>query len=95
MKKPDVFLRNYDGSGGLSVYWAKNAGGSAIEAKTGKGVGFFTPRHELLGVEFDDVEFEHDKQELVFSNGWRVTAEVIKGKVKVTALNKKLGHSAA
>lgn len=81
---PDIFLRNFGGSGGLSIYWAKSTSGDAVDAAKGKGVGFFSPFGELLGVEFDDVENKKDEQKLVFEDGTEVHVRVKDGKVKLT-----------
>ena len=83
MTKPTISFRHFGGSGPLSVYWYPGPYGDSVEAKDGSGVGWFAPNGELLGVEFDDVAFEHDHQALVFASGDRVEVRVARGKVSV------------
>jgi hypothetical protein len=85
MKKPSISFRHFGGSGPLSIYWYPGPYGDAVEAKDGSGVGWFAPNGELLGVEFDNVAFAHDRQVLVFANGERVEVRVARGKPSVQA----------
>ena len=82
-KKAEIFLRNFDGSGALTITWADGPYGDAIEAEEGKGVGFFSPNGDLLCVEFDDVVEKKDRQILKFDR-YRVEADVNNGKVSYT-----------
>ena len=54
-KKGKVFFNPIEGSGCLSISWAPGPMGAATEANNAKGVGFFSPAGDLLGVVFDDV----------------------------------------
>ncbi len=83
-KKPRVSFRHFSGSGPLTVYWHDGPFGDAVEAKAGRGVGWFAPNGELLGVEFDDVAHASDQQTLDLPNGDIVTVRVARGKVIVT-----------
>ena len=88
MKKLDVSFRHFDGSGPLSVYWHDGPYGEAIEATKGNGVGWFSASQDLLGVEFDDVEFKKDHQVIFFEN-LMIEVKVVNGKVKVHTDKKK------
>jgi len=83
MSKPIISFRAIDGSGPLSIYWTDGPYGDAIEAVSGNGVAWLSPRGDILGVEFDDVSECDDVQELKLSNGESVKVVVKKGKVKV------------
>ena len=83
MKKPSISFRHIGGSGPLSIYWHDGPYGDAVEARRGSGVGWFAPNGELLGVEFDDVTYRADEQNLDFSGGLTVAVRVVKGKVSV------------
>ena len=67
-------------TGPLTISWFKGPKGSAVEAKNGIGVGFFSDDGTLLCVEFDDVEETKDHQELVFDR-YRVSVDVNHGKI--------------
>jgi hypothetical protein len=95
MKKPTISFRHFGGSGPLSVYWHAGPYGDAVEAARGSGVGWFTPTGEVLGVEFDDVLFEQDKQRLEFGNGAVVRVHVRRGKVRVELDKRRLKMKAA
>lgn len=88
MKKLDISFRHFDGSGPLSIYWHDGPYGDAIEANKGHGVGWFSASHDLLGVEFDDVEYKKDHQILFFDDAM-VEIKVSNGKVKVVTDKKK------
>ena len=88
MKKLDISFRHFDGSGPLSIYWHDGPYGDAIEANKGDGVGWFSASQDLLGVEFDDVEFKKDHQTLFFDNVM-VEIKVNNGKVKIVTDKKK------
>lgn len=64
MKKLNISFRHFDGSGPVSIYWHDGPYGDAVEANKGVGVGWFSASHDLLGVEFDDVEYKKDHQTL-------------------------------
>lgn len=66
-RKADIFFNPIDGSAPLSIYWYDGPKGDAVEAINQKGVGFFGPSGELLGVIFDDVSEKNDQQILHFS----------------------------
>lgn len=83
MKRPTISFRHFGGSGPLSAYWYPGPYGDAVEATQGKGVGWFAPNGELLGVEFDDVTTHEDRQALAFKNG--VSVEVVVKKDKVSS----------
>jgi len=83
MKKPEISFRHFGGSGPLSVYWYPGPYGVAVEASKGRGVGWFSPSGELLGVEFDDVEVTADNQIIEFKVGYSVSIKTKKGKVSV------------
>ena len=85
MIKAKVFYRPVEGSSSLSIYWFDGAKGDAIEAKSGDGVGFFSPSQEMLDVIFDDVAI-NDEQELFFLSGAKVRAKVISGEVEIVEL---------
>jgi hypothetical protein len=84
MKKPRVSFRHFSGSGPVSVYWHDGPYGDAIEATKGRGVAWLASNGQLLGVEFDDVEWTSDAQTLHLSNGDTVSLHVRRGKVEVT-----------
>ena len=88
MKKLEISFRHFDGSSPLSIYWHEGPYGAAHESNKGNGVGWFSADQNILGVEFDDVDFKKDHQTLYFNN---VTVEikVVKGKVKVQTDHKK------
>ena len=71
MKKPEISFRHYVGSGPLSIYWYEGPYGDAREALAGDGVFWLSPTGDLLGIEFDDVEFDKDKQILVLPENVR------------------------
>ena len=83
MKKPRISFRHFGGSGPLAIYWYPGPYGDAVEAKHGSGVGWFAPNGELLGVEFDDVAVQRDRQALTFATGERIALAVERGKVSV------------
>ena len=58
----------------------------AVESSNGNGVGWFSPSLDFLGVEFDDVQKDNDRQKLSFSNGGEISIEVKNGKVKILEL---------
>ncbi len=91
MKQQAVSFRPFGGSGPLSIYWHAGPYGDAVEAVGGRGVGWFAPNGELLGVEFDDVATEEDRQKLKFKNGTEVEVAVRRGKVSFSLHG---GHSA-
>jgi hypothetical protein len=94
MERPTVSFRRFAASGPLSVYWHEGPYGDAIEATTGKGVAWLAPNGDLLGAEFDDVQWDADDQTLELPNGDVVTVRVRRG--KVTARAKRRGrHRAA
>lgn len=64
----------------MCIHWFPGPYGDAKEAKSGNGVGWFTPNGELLAVEFDDVSKKLDRQELEFS---RHRVEVLVKNVKI------------
>lgn len=78
-----ILYNSIDGSAPLSINWFSGPMGNAVEDENEIGVGFFSPTNDLLGVIFDDVEFESDRQELVFANGASVLVEVNHGVAKV------------
>ncbi len=80
MTRPKVSFRVIGDSGPLSLSWYPGPWGDAVEAKRGRGVGFFSPNGELLGVEFDDVQEKSDRQALVFDH-CTVLISVAHGKV--------------
>lgn len=80
MKRPEISFRHFEGSGPLSVYWFPGPYGVAVEAIKGRGVGWFSPTGELLGVEFDEVKIKEDSQTLEF-RGYSVSVKVRNGKV--------------
>ena len=86
MRKPVISFRHFAGSGPLSIYWYEGALGDAIEARRGRGVSWISPSGDLLGVEFDDVAYPEDQQELEARNGDVVSLRIAKGRpvVKVT-----------
>jgi len=92
MKRPTISFRYFEDSGPLSIYWHTGPYGDAVEAVRGRGVGWFTPNGELLGVEFDDVALRNDRQLLKFKNGAEVEVVVKKGKVSVSRHG---GHGAS
>jgi hypothetical protein len=94
MKKPTISFRHFSGSGPLSVYWHPGPYGDAVEATRGSGVGWFTPTHEVLGAEFDDVVYQQDEQSLEFANGVVIRLRVRRGKVRVQ-LDKRRGRPKA
>ncbi len=88
MKKLDISFRHFDGSGPLSIYWHDGPYGDAVEANKGDGVGWFSVGQDLLGVEFDDVEFKKDHQTLFFDSVM-IEVKVNNGKIKVVVDKKK------
>ncbi|PWU20906.1 MAG: hypothetical protein C5B49_03495 [Bdellovibrio sp.] len=80
MKKPKVSFRPYGGSGPLSIHWY-DAFGDAEEAVRGEGVCWYSPRGEILAVEFDDVDFSSDDQTLELKDGSIVHIKVKEGRV--------------
>jgi hypothetical protein len=86
MKKPAISFRHFGGSGPLSIYWRDGLLGDAIEARRGRGVAWMAPSGELLGVEFDDVAYPDDQQELELRDGTAVRVRVANGRpaVRVT-----------
>jgi len=80
MKQGKVFFHPIEGSGQLSISWSSGPKDDAIEAKTGLGVGFFSPEGSLLSVIFDEVYAAEDSQVLEFSE-YKVKITVKKGKV--------------
>ena len=68
MKEGKVFFHPIDGSASLTISWSTGPKGSAIEAKKGAGVGFFSDKGDLLCVIFDEVQAESDYQTLEFRN---------------------------
>jgi hypothetical protein len=95
MKRPMISFRHFGGSGPLSMYWYPGPYGDAVEAAQGKGVGWFAPNGELLGVEFDDVTVHDDRQALTFKNGVTVEIGVNKGKVSVKVRGRQRPPAAA
>ena len=83
MKKPEISFRHFSGSGPLSIYWYPGPYGIAIEATKGRGVGWFSPSGELLGIELDDVCVKEDSQTIEFRSGNAVSVRVKGGKVIV------------
>lgn len=79
MKKPEIFFSPISGSSILSISWHKGPLGDAIEAKNGRGVGFFAHNGDLLSVQFDDVG-ETDHQILEFECH-RIEVNVKSGKI--------------
>jgi hypothetical protein len=79
-KKPEVYFNPIDGSAPLSIYWYDGPKGDAKEAKNERGVGFFSPSGDLLGVIFDDVSDKKDRQHLTFDR-CMVEVEVNKGAI--------------
>ncbi|MBI4403907.1 MAG: hypothetical protein HY537_07095 [Deltaproteobacteria bacterium] len=84
MKKSEISFRHFGGSGPLSVYWYPGPYGVAVEATRGRGVGWFSPSGELLGVEFDDVDVKADSQTIEFRGGYSVSVRVKNGKATAT-----------
>ena len=95
MKRPTISFRHFGGSGPLSAYWYPGPYGDAVEATHGKGVGWFAPNGELLGVEFDDVAVHDDRQALTFKNGVTVEVGVRKGKASVQIRGRQRPPAAA
>ena len=93
MKKPTIVYRHFSGSGPLSIYWHDGPYGDAVEARSGRGVGWLAPNGELLGVEFDDVAWGRDTQSLELVNGDIVEVRVARG--KVSAQRRRGRHRAA
>ena len=89
MKKPTISFRHFSGSGPLSVYWYDGALGDAIEARQGQGIKCLAPSGELLGVEFDDVAYPDDEQELEIHNGHTVKLRVSKGRPTIRIVRKR------
>ena len=79
--KTEVSFRVIGDSGPLSIYWYGGPYGDAMECSEGAGVCWLSPTGELLGVEFDDVAKDGDKQEMVTPNGYVVAVRTKKGKV--------------
>lgn len=80
MKEGKIFFHPIEGSGQLGISWSSGPKGNAIEAKHGSGVGFFSPKGDLLSVIFDEIESLEDHQVLEFSEH---TVEVIVKRGKV------------
>ncbi|MBF0361417.1 MAG: hypothetical protein HQK49_10410 [Oligoflexia bacterium] len=60
------------------------------KAQKGNGVYWSSPTGELLGVEFDDVNFDEDRQTLVLKGNIHISIEVKNGKIiKSTTEEKK------
>lgn len=95
MKKPRVSFRHFSGSGPLSIYWHEGPYGDAVEATKGRGVAWFAPNEELLGVEFDDVVWAADEQTLHLPNADVVSVRVKRGKVDVRLKHGRRPHRAA
>ena len=85
MRQGKVFFHPMEGSGQLSISWSSGPKGAAVEAKKGNGVGFFSPKGDLLSVIFDDVLAAEDHQVLEFTK-YKVEISVRRGIVahKVT-----------
>lgn len=82
MKRRKVFFHPIEGSGSLEVSWSTEPKGSAVEAKKGSGVGFFSEKGVLLSVIFDEVQSDLDHQILEFKD-YRVEISVKNGRVTV------------
>lgn len=95
MKRPVISFRHFEGSGPLAAYWHAGPYGDAVEATRGRGVGWFAPNGELLGVEFDDVATDDDQQALTFKSGVAVELRVRKGKVVVHIRGRQHPRAAA
>lgn len=85
MKKGKVFFHPIEGTGALTISWSSEPKGSAIEAKKGNGVGFFSKTGKLICVIFDEVCEDQDHQTLEFSHD-RIEVTVRNGRVRY-ALN--------
>jgi hypothetical protein len=97
MRPKTISYRQFGDSGPLTVYWHDGPYGAAREADVGKGVGWFAPTGDLLGVEFDDIAFSSDEQTLVFGLT-RVTVVMRSGRAGVRFVRLKRGprhHAAA
>jgi hypothetical protein len=79
-KHPQLSFRHFDGAGPLSIYWFGGPYGDAIEADEGAGVGWFSPTGDVLGVEFDNIEFNKDHQTLKFGTHCSVTVSMKNGR---------------
>lgn len=86
--KAKVFFHPIDGSGTLSISWSPGPKGPAIESINEVGVGFFSPKGELLGVIFDDVADTRDEQTLEFDR-YKVELKVVSGRVSHRLFEKK------
>ena len=95
MKKGKVFFHPIDGSGTLTISWSSGPKGDAIEARKGSGVGFFSPKGELLCIIFDEVsendhqflQFAHHTIEVTTKNGrvaFKCIAPILKKQAKKT-----------
>lgn len=85
MKKGKIFFHPIDGSGSLAISWSTEPKGDAKEAKTGSGVGFFSESGDLLGVIFDEVQSDNDRQQLEFEQ-FKVEIIVKKGQVEYSVI---------
>ena len=81
MKKAKVSFFPIDETGVLHLDFAKGPFGEAVEALEGDGVGFFDALNGLLGVTFDDVAIDGDRQALVFKN---ISVEIRSRKGKIS-----------
>ncbi len=91
-QKAKVFFHPIEGSASLAISWVPGPKGAAVESKNERGVGFFSPRGELLGVVFDDVT-ENDAQFLDFAD-YRVEVKVKRGRVTHHVESRKRGNAA-
>lgn len=80
MQKAKVNYFPLAGSGVLHLDFQPGPFGDAVEAMQGEGVGFFSPKGDLQGVTFDDVQEQSDEQILEFER-YRIEVSVKKGKV--------------
>ena len=83
MIKGKVFFHPIEGSASLTISWSFSPKGDAVEAKKGDGVGFFSPKGEILCVIFDEVQSAQDHQILEFKHH-RIEITVKNGKVAYT-----------
>ncbi len=79
MKNPKIKFFPISGSGVLHIDFMPGPFGDAVEAIEGDGVGFFSSSGELLGVTFDDVLENEDKQKLIFPS-YKIDVVVKRGK---------------
>jgi hypothetical protein len=87
--KPEVSFRVIGDSGPLSIYWYPGPYGDAVECQKGSGVCWLSPTGDLLGVEFDDVDRDGDKQELHLPNDCVVSVKTKSGKVQFSLTQPK------